>query len=139
VDEHPVIGMTLRSDAVDNFWFTLLHELAHIVLHYRTGLASGFFDDLDHVEVDEVEEEANRFAQNMLIPDAVWTRSPARIAKTAEPIEKLAQLLGIAPAIVFGRIRMERNDYKIFSDKIGRGEVRKHLRPETNEVAHEPV
>tara|TARA_R110002049_G_scaffold12487_5_gene55834 strand:- start:2221 stop:3522 length:1302 start_codon:yes stop_codon:yes gene_type:complete len=125
IDEHPVIGMTLKLDAVDNFWFTLMHEMGHIILHYRTGLASGFFDDFEHVEFDEMEEEANRFAQNMLIPDAVWNKSPARIAKTTEPVEQLAKQLGIAPAIVFGRLRMERQNYKIFSDKIGRGRVRK--------------
>lgn len=139
IDEHPVIGLTLRLDTVDNFWFTLMHEMGHVILHYRTGLASGFFDDFEHLEIDEMEEEANRFAQNMLIPDAVWSRSPARIAKTAEPVERLAKQLGIAPAIVFGRLRMERQNYKIFSDKIGRGRVRKHLLGKTIEVNDEPV
>lgn len=139
IDEHPVIGLTLRLDTVDNFWFTLMHEMGHVILHYRTGLASGFFDDFEHLEIDEMEEEANRFAQNMLIPDAVWSRSPARIAKTAEPVERLAKQLGIAPAIVFGRLRMERQNYKIFSDKIGRGRVRKQLLGKAIEVNDEPV
>lgn len=139
IDEHPVIGLTLRLDAVDNFWFTLMHEMGHVILHYRTGLASGFFDDFEHLEVDEMEEEANRFAQNMLIPDALWSKSPARIAKTAEPVERLAKQLGIAPAIIFGRLRMERQNYKIFSDKIGRGGVGKHLLSKTIEVNDEPV
>ncbi|MFO1124622.1 MAG: XRE family transcriptional regulator [Methylocystis sp.] len=139
IDEHPVIGLTLRVDAIDNFWFTLMHELGHVILHYRTGLASGFFDDFEHIEIDEMEEEANRFAQNMLIPEAVWTKSPARIAKTVEPIERLAKQLEISPAIIFGRLRKERENYKIFSDKIGRGRVRKHLLGKTNEVSDEPV
>lgn len=139
IDDHPVIGMTLRFDAIDNFWFTLLHELAHVVLHYRTGLASGFFDDFEHIEIDDMEEEANRFAQNMLIADAVWTKSPARIAKTAEPVEQLAKQLGISPAIIFGRLRLERQNYKIFSEKIGRGRVRKNFCGETNEVTDERV
>ncbi|WP_070932131.1 XRE family transcriptional regulator [Edaphosphingomonas haloaromaticamans] len=139
IDEHPVIGLTLRLDTLDNFWFTLMHEMGHVILHYRTGLASGFFDDFEHLEIDEMEEEANRFAQNMLIPDAVWSKSPARIAKTAEPIERLAKQLGIAPAIIFGRLRMERQNYKIFSDKIGRGRVRKQLLSKTIEVNDEPV
>ena len=94
VDGAPVIGVTLLKDTVDNFWFTLLHEIAHVVLHYRTGLSSGFFDDMAATEVDEMEEEANAFAGNLLLPDEVWTRSPARIAKTAEPVERLAQQLG---------------------------------------------
>lgn len=139
IDEHPVIGLTLRLDTVDNFWFTLMHEMGHVILHYRTGLASGFFDDFENLEIDEIEEEANRFAQNMLIPDAIWNKSPARIAKIAEPVEKLATQLGIAPAIIFGRLRMERQNYKIFSDKIGRGRVRKQFLAKEIEVKDEAV
>lgn len=128
VDSVPVIGMTLRKDTIDNFWFTLLHEIAHVVLHYRTGLSAGFFDDdVTATEVDELEEEANAFAGNLLLPNEVWTRSPARIARTAEPVEKLAQRLGIHPAILFGRIMLERGDYSLFSKKIGRGLVRRQL------------
>ncbi|MGR3715231.1 MAG: XRE family transcriptional regulator [Thermohalobaculum sp.] len=136
VDGVPVIGMTLLRDSVDNFWFTLVHEIAHIVLHYRTGLAAGFFDDVTlgddatSIDVAEMEQEANVFAGNLLIPEEVWTRSPARIAKTAEPVERLAQQLGIHPAIAFGRIRMERNDFSLFSNKIGRGLVRAQLIPQ---------
>jgi HTH-type transcriptional regulator / antitoxin HigA len=139
IDDHPVIGLTLRLDTVDNFWFTLMHEIGHVILHYRTGLASGFFDDFEHLEIDEMEDEANRFAQNLLIPDAVWSRSPARIAKTAEPVERLAVQLGIAPAIIFGRLRMERQNYGLFADKIGRGRVRKQLIGKAIEVNDEPV
>lgn len=127
VGDVPVIGMTLLRDSVDNFWFTLLHEVAHIFLHYRTGLSAGFFDDVSVPDVDEFESEANLFAQNLLIPDELWRVSPARIAKTAEPIDRLAKQLKISPAIIFGRIRMERDNYSIFSDKIGKGTVRKHL------------
>jgi HTH-type transcriptional regulator/antitoxin HigA len=137
IDEVPIIGMTIRIDAVDNFWFTLLHEVAHVILHYRTGLASGFFDDVDNPEIDELEAEANRFASNLLIPEELWKRSPARIAKTAEPIERFAKQLGIASAIVFGRVRKERNSYKIFSDKIGSGRIRKQFLPQMPEARHE--
>jgi HTH-type transcriptional regulator/antitoxin HigA len=135
VDGVPVIGMTMLRDTIDNFWFTLIHEVAHIVLHYRTGLAAGFFDDMslsDHetsADVSEMEREANDFAGNLLIPNEVWTRSPARISRTSEPVEKLARQLGIHPAIIFGRIRMERNDFSQFSNKIGRGLVRAQLMP----------
>ena len=136
LDETPVIGLTLRYDRVDNFWFTLLHEVAHVVLHYRTGLSSGFFDDFDGpandakgriTSIDEIEEEADKFAENLLIPEHVWVRSPARNRKTPELIIKFAKLLGISPAIVFGRIRMERKDYSLFSDRIGVGTISKQL------------
>jgi HTH-type transcriptional regulator/antitoxin HigA len=123
----PIIGLTLRRDTVDNFWFTLLHEVGHVILHYRTGLSTGFFDDTDTTDVDEIEQEANEFASNVLIPEERWRRSPARIAKSAEVIEKFAKELGISPAIVFGRIQKERGNYAIFSNQIGRGSVKKHL------------
>lgn len=125
VEGIPVIGLTLRRDTLDGFWFTLLHEVAHVILHYRTGLASGFFDDIEHVDVDEFEDEANKFASDLLIPEELWSRSPARIAKGAAPIENFAKQLGISPAIVYGRIRFERKNYAIFSDKIGQNTVRK--------------
>lgn len=133
VERIPVIGMTLRRDALDNFWFTLMHEVAHVILHFRTGLASGFFDDVEHVEVDEFEQEANRFASDLLVPGDIWARSPARIAKTSAPIENLAKQLAIAPAIIYGRIRFERKNYTIFSDKIGRRTVRKLFLPEVSD------
>lgn len=133
VESIPVIGLTLRRDALDNFWFTLMHEVAHVILHYKTGLASGFFDDVEHAEVDEFEQEANKFASDLLVPEELWSRSPARIAKTSAPIENLAKQLSIAPAIIFGRIRFERKNYAIFSDKIGRGAVRKLFLPEVKD------
>jgi len=135
VDDTPVIGLTLRHDRLDNFWFTLLHETAHVIMHYRTGLSSGFFDNLESPLIDEMEEEADKFASNLLIPEELWIRSPARIAKSAEPIEKFAKQLGISPAIVFGRIRMERHDYALFPNKIGRGKVRQQFLPEYSEVS----
>ena len=137
VDDVPVVALTLLRDRLDNFWFTLLHEVAHVILHYRTGLASGFFDDVEHNHRDEFEAEADRFAGNLLIPEAIWSRSPARITKSAEPVLRLAKQLSISPAIIFGRIRLERKDYAIFADKIGHGKVRKQLLPIDKEVPNE--
>lgn len=126
VDGRPVIGMTLRTDAVDSFWFTLMHELAHVTLHFSTGLAVGFYDQTDQeTSVDEQEDEANRFASNLLIPEERWRRSTARIAKSASVIERFASDLGIHPAIVFGRIRKERNEWSLFTNKIGQNTVRR--------------
>jgi len=127
VGEIPVVALTLRRDSIDNFWFTLLHEVAHIVLHYRTGLVTGFFDGEEAPSADEIEAEANSFAANLLVPQEIWRRSPARIAKNAAPIEALARQLSVHPAILFGRVRKERGDYSIFSNKIGQGSVKRQL------------
>jgi HTH-type transcriptional regulator/antitoxin HigA len=127
----PVIGMTIRKDTVDNFWFTLLHEIGHAILHYRTGLAAGFFDQFETLSTDEQEIEADLFASNILISEERWRRSAARIAKSPAVIEVFARDIGIHPAIVFGRIRRERNNYAIFSQRIGMGSVRKQLMGQT--------
>ncbi len=137
VGDTPVIAMTLLRNALDNFWYTLLHEIGHVILHYRTGLAAGFFDDVESPSVDEMEAEADRFASNMLIPEQLWLRSPARISRSPGPMEKLASQLGIAPAIVFGRIRFERKDFTLFSEKIGRGTVRRLFEQQSKEPIHD--
>ncbi|WP_271084688.1 XRE family transcriptional regulator [Brevundimonas sp. NIBR11] len=127
IDGKPIVALSLRHDRIDNFWFTLMHELAHVYLHQRMGIETGFYDDLDEPGEDQVEDEADQFASSTLIPDEVWIRSPARISKDHIAIERFAENLRISPAIVFGRVRKERNNYKIFHDRVGLGCVRKQL------------
>lgn len=136
-DDVPVIGITLRRDYIDNFWFTLLHEVGHVTLHYRTGLSEGFYDQFEQQSVDEQEAEADSFASNLLISDKLWQRSPARIAKSPAVIEKFAKDMSIHPAIVFGRIRKERNDYTLFSQKIGGKTVRQLFAEKPNEESRD--
>ena len=45
IDGSPVIGLTLRRDSIDNFWFTLLHELAHVMRHLSSP-GDAFLDRL---------------------------------------------------------------------------------------------
>ena len=47
--DRPIIGLTIRHDRLDNFWYCLMHELAHISLHYGQGFTH-FFDNLDGKE-----------------------------------------------------------------------------------------
>ena len=123
----PVIGLTLRQDRLDNFWFVLLHELGHVVCHRDRGLLEGFFDDETADLADTVEREADEFAQNALVPDEVWRTSFVRFSTSSEQVIEFAERIKISPAIVAGRIRRERNDFSRFSDLIGQGEVRKMI------------
>ena len=108
----PVIGMTLRYDRLDNFWFTLLHELAHVKLHVHED-GPAFFDDTEHdacEDDDPREAEANAFARDRLIPDAVWQiggPAPALASNDDQAVLDLAERLEISPAIIAGRIRWE--------------------------------
>ena len=121
----PIVGMTLRHDRLDNFWFCLMHELAHIALHLGQGI-SQFFDDLDaNVEVDSRENEADSIAGDALIPRDQWVRSPASRLRTPEAVLDLASRLRIHPALVAGRIRRKHKSYRVLTSLVGHGEVRK--------------
>ena len=124
-DRAPVIGLTLRHDRVDNFWFTLLHEVGHIFLHYNKGLERGFIDDLDVGGQSEAEREADNFGRSALIPDKIWETAPARFSKSIGLVNDFAEGCGIHPAIVVGRIQRERQDYKLFRGALGQGRVRR--------------
>jgi len=123
----PVIGLTLRHDRLDNFWFCLMHELAHLALHLsgpKENEPSRFFDDLDQgVPHDQRESEADRKAGEALIPDEEWSESPASLLRTPDAVVHLAKKLRVHPAIVAGRIRHTRG-YRVLGDLVGQGQVR---------------
>ncbi|MFI5420135.1 MAG: ImmA/IrrE family metallo-endopeptidase [Nitrososphaerales archaeon] len=120
----PVIGMTLRYDRVDYFWFTLLHELAHIWKHIISP-DEAFIDRVENTSPSSrTEKEANRIARDALIPRAIWKRSPAFLNSSRESILRLADDLSIHPAIVVGRLQKENEKYEIFRDMLGQDSVR---------------
>ncbi len=123
----PVIGLTLRYDRIDNFWFTLLHELAHVILHLKDSEES-FVDDLDSVqENDRREKEATRLALETCIPRSMWRRSDAFRMRTPSKIVELAHELRIHPAIVAGRLRMDTENHRMFNQLVGHNQVRIHF------------
>lgn len=126
-DGRPIIALSLRHDRLDNFWFTLLHEVVHIWKH--VDLDKTFVDDLDnHTESkDKLEAEANRYARDTFIPRVVWKRSKAYLTPSVATIDELSRELNIHPAIIAGRLRRETGRYNQFSDLVGYGEVRKHF------------
>ncbi len=123
-DGSPVIGMTLRYDRLDNFWFVLLHELIHVMKHLHKGNIESIFDDLD-VEAEDIEQEADKHAGEVLIPEDKWNTALARYLRSEDSIKDFAQELRIHPAIIAGKIRKEANNYIILRDMVGQGEVRK--------------
>ena len=124
VDGTPIIGVTLRHDRLDHFWFTLMHEVCHVWKHLNTG--EFLIDDFDK-EDDEIkiEAEANRLARDILIPRALWRRSAVRTSPTVSNILDLARMIGRDPAIIAGRVRRESNNYSLFTELVGSGNLRK--------------
>ncbi len=125
-DGNAVIGLTLRHDRIDNFWFTLLHEFCHVFRHLD-GNTSLILDDLDIGSSDEIEKEADDFAEDALIPQNLRTRCSSAWLSTSDIVD-IATEAGVHPAIVAGRWQREHGDYRRFAKMLGRGEVSKHLR-----------
>jgi HTH-type transcriptional regulator / antitoxin HigA len=127
--DRPVIGLSLRHDRIDNFWFCLMHELAHLALHLDEPTGDEpirFYDDLDVDNPgDPLEDDADRLAGEILIPEKVWRRSPASTLRTPDAVEDLATELRIHPAIVAGRIRHEHKSYRKLNNLVGYGQVRR--------------
>lgn len=120
----PVVAVTLRHDRLDNFWFTLCHECAHIALHLENDDIEAFFDDLAKSGTDKCEKAADKMAAEALIPAKQWAESRLNQRPTPEAVRAFAERMRISPAIPAGRIRFEKNDYRILKDLVGSGKVR---------------
>jgi HTH-type transcriptional regulator / antitoxin HigA len=126
-DGTPIVALTLRYDRLDNFWFTLCHELAHLVLHLREDGIQAFMDDLEAKDRNQQELDADRFAAEALIPSDQWEAFRGRRAVTQAGVHAFARSLRLHPAIIAGRWRKETGNYRVFPSLIGHGQVRKAL------------
>lgn len=111
--DNPVIALTLRHKRIDNLAFTILHELGHIALHLQSDRASKFID-LTKIETNEIEEEANQYAQERLISANAWNDLLDNFMPlNDDTILKFSKKHRIHPAIVLGRVCFEMNDYAV--------------------------
>lgn len=122
----PIVALTVQHDRLDNFWFTLLHELAHVWKHLNSRTYRAIIDeDVERATGDEIQErEANDIANEALLPRPEWRRSDAYRNPTTVNIKSLAAEYQIHPAIVAGRVRFERHNYALFSGLVGQRQVR---------------
>lgn len=105
----PAIAMTLRSNRIDGFWFTLAHELAHIL--YRDNPAIDVrLVGKDRQPTDdkpEHEKKADAFAGNFLIPnmemESFILRTRPLYSKVR--ITQFANRIGVHPGIVVGQLQ----------------------------------
>lgn len=124
---HPVIGLTLRKDALDNFWFSLMHELAHIALHLKDG-CNLFYDNLDSSEsLESKEEEADDLAREVLVPENKWQISPAKTFPSFMAAKSLAKDLDIHIVIVAGKMRYEGGKYTYLNKIVSQEKVRHYF------------
>lgn len=121
---NPIIGLAIRYDRPDNFWFTLMHELAHVALHSGDDIES-FYDeelqDKDGVEINPREKEADALAEESILPKSKWETSAARTTPNQFSTEDLANELGVQIAVMAGIIRFKHQKFyylnKLVNDK----------------------
>lgn len=102
INGHPLIQLSLRGKSDDQLWFTLFHELGHVLLHRGTAVLLSSDDT-------EAENEANEFASTAFVPAEYRHRLPTKRDRGA--IRELAGELGIAPSLVLGQAQRLSGDF----------------------------
>ena len=121
---HPVIAMSLRFPRLDYFWFTLLHELAHLVLHADQLKEPLFFDVEASEETDRIEKAANRLAKDSIVDRESWRNCAPKYDTSDRAVHTYAAEQGVHPSLVAGLLRKESGNYKRYSAIINEHDVR---------------
>jgi addiction module HigA family antidote len=101
--DRALVQMSLRYRWDDIFWFSLFHELGHVLLHGRGAV---FIERQEGNPADKAERDADRFASDHLIPPSAYeTFRRQADHHTKAAVVKFAREQGIAPSIVVGRLQ----------------------------------
>jgi len=96
------VVLSLRGAWADIFWFSLFHELGHVLLHGRRE---------PHISIDKaddkVEIEANLFAANQLVPRAKYEEFVLNGDFSVAAVKAFADLVVVAPGVIVGRLHHE--------------------------------
>lgn len=104
---NPVIALTGRHKRIDNFAFTLLHELGHVSLHLKKNQSfEPFIDNLENKQqqANSEETQANTFAKYNLIDENDWQRFTNTYRFDEDSMIKFANKIGVPSAVVRGRL-----------------------------------
>lgn len=112
-DNNPAIALTLRHTRIDNFAFTLMHEIAHINLHLRNDKTKRILDIKGKGADCIFEKEADFSAQKSLIPPDCWENFKNKSSLTDDEIFEISDRYKINPAIILGRCCFETGNYAV--------------------------
>jgi len=112
----PVVGITIRYNRYDSFWFTLMHELAHVSLHYQQ-LDQPILDDLDESNDSEIEAEANIIAKDSLVSREDWRQIWNARTEKRQFLMYCARA-NVHPAIAAGMLRHQAKNYRLYPELV---------------------
>jgi HTH-type transcriptional regulator/antitoxin HigA len=99
-----VVVYTARYKRIDNFWFTVAHEIAHVLKHLNDKTPF-VLDNFGDKTIDKQEEEANTLASKYLKhPEILEFLEPYINYLTVGKIEECSRALNIHPAIIIGAL-----------------------------------
>jgi addiction module HigA family antidote len=108
-----IIALSLRYRTDDQVWFTFFHELGHVLKHRKRQVFvldnahDNLTDGIVDPEMQAVEDEANRFAADTLIPPSSLHAFLSAGVFTSDAIHVFAESINVAPGIVVGRLQKE--------------------------------
>jgi len=126
INGNPVIAYTARYDRIDNFWFTIAHEIAHI-LHHSSQAQQVFIDSLDNLDTTiETEKEADNLASKKLMISEIldYFKSSKRVNQAK--IDNCSKKFKINSSIIIGCLAYHKKiSYKNYGNQISK--VKQHI------------
>ena len=128
-DGSPAIGMSLRFDRIDNFWFVLAHECVHAIHgHGKDGVVVD--SDLTATigrETSDEERVANREGAEFCIPQDKMTSFYLRKNPlfSERDVLAFAKRMDVHPGLVVGQLQWKTKRYELLRRHLAR--VRDHL------------
>ena len=94
-----MILLSFRGLSDDKFWFTVFHEVGHLLLH-----GASTFVDADLEGTDEYEREANDFASGLIVPKEEEDEF-RQLRSIRDDILRFSVRAGVAPGLIVGQMQ----------------------------------
>ncbi|MCG8570541.1 MAG: HigA family addiction module antitoxin [Spirochaetes bacterium] len=106
---NPVIVYTGRHNRIDNFWWTITHEIAHVLLHLHSD-KDCFIDNLDSIDDSNKKEiEADQFVRKILNVDKIIDdTNPYKNYFSEQRLLAISDKYGIHPSVLVGILQFNK-------------------------------
>ena len=96
-----VMGLTVRGKDADKFWFSLFHEIYHILDRHIDGIN-------EKLTADEKDRRADLYARNTLVPQEEYDKFIDEYSLNEATIRMFSERIGVHPGIVVGRLQTDK-------------------------------
>lgn len=126
-ERSPVIGMSLRHDRIDNFWFVLRHECEHVLRnHGRTAVMLDAELEKERAgtgnSLPEEERIANEAAAEFCVPQSLLQKFIERKAPffAERDVIGFAKTYNVHPGLVAGQLQHKTERYDLFRSHLAK-------------------